>query len=588
VISIPNLASTTRGLSENAARSASSLLSWATISASVWSLSVGPTGETSAIRDTPSSLASFKFSTGSESDPSPGRSRVKSGVGMKAHKAAERELPLASGGELSPQQARAVEAFFGMFSDLAALGVPAATLEASVAAPSAAVLGALGAALGSPFSSIDAVGAANVEHLASVFRGVLADHASSRARPLTQAEVDRLAMDTVLTDVFMKGRSAADLALSPTVPTNFGDSGGAIFAGMKAHLKAAISAEGPIGERVRLMLDLWIDRGGIPTAPAAVKKEAEAANLSPDEESELRNVWKERVLQRGRANAAQGFMQGTWLHGIPAFEQILTAVTAAGMDPTAAPGILATVLSHHMAGFVAAGFASGGLRVDFAALAAAGHIPSDAAPSLAALYDAAATLAGKWRPPIDQAALRGQGLSGEERRAYAQDAAALRAAIAALPEAGRSQLLNDDAMQFTDLGIPKWLAMGRAFYAVQGEIANGDLLRSVYAKMAQPYLEENLARGSGAAFISGTAPVATRLGMRFDPFAMTFRPAGPEDEAFHTYARLISLDPELAALMAADLHRTADLLSAREVVDWFNARPADVETLARLAGRPRL
>jgi hypothetical protein len=397
--------------------------------------------------------------------------------------------------------------------------------------------------------------------------------------------VDLLALDTVLTDVFMKGRGAADLAASPTVPTNFGDTGGAIFAGMKTHLKGAIAAEGPISGPVREVLDRWIDRGAVPLNLPAVRAESDAAGLSADEAHELRNLWKDRIMQPGRANAGQGFLQGTWLHGIPAYSQIRSAVVAAERDEALAPGILATVLAHHMAGFVAAGFASGGLRVNFAAIEAAGHIPPGSGETLAALYDSATALAGRWRPHIDQAAMRGQGLAAEPRAAYAADAVTLRAAIAALPDRGRSQLINDDAMQFTDLGMPKWLAMGKAFYAVQGEISHGDLLQAVYARMVQPYLEENLARGSGAAFLSGTAPVATRLGMKLDPFRMIFCPAGAEDEAFHVFARLISIDPELTDRMAADLHRPADDLSAREVVAWFKARPADVETLARFAGR---
>jgi hypothetical protein len=504
-------------------------------------------------------------------------------------KTRKRSITLLDGGGLAPQQLRAVETFFEMFSDLADLGVPSGSLAAGVCAPSEAVLDALGDALGSRFSSIDAVGASNVEHLASVFRGVLADFVADAAQPLTRAEVDRLAIETVLTDAFMKGRSAADLVESPTVPTNFGDTGGTIFGGMKTYLKAAISAEGPISGPVRRVTDLWIDRGAIQTNMSVVRSEAEAAGLSTDEVAELKNLLKNRVMENGRSNVAQGFLQGTWLHGIPAFQQIRSAVVAAQLDEALAPEIMATVLAHHMAGFVASGFANGGLRVDFAALEVAGHLPPGFGEPLAALYDSATALAGKWRPQIDHAALRGQGLAAEQRVAYAADSVTLRAAIAALPERGRSQLLNDDSMQFTDLGMPKWLAMGRAFYGVHGEISVGDLVQAVYAKMVQPYLEENLARlaarGSGAAFISGTAPVAARLGMKLDPFAMVFCPAGPEDEAFHVFARLVSIDPELGALMAAELHRPADHLSAREVVDWFNARPADVETLARLAGR---
>ena len=290
-------------------------------------------------------------------------------------------------------------------------------------------------------------------------------------------------------------------------------------------------------------------------------------------------------MQRGRSIAAQGFLQGTWLHGIPAYEQVYTTVVSAQVDAALAPEIMESVLAHHMAGFVASGFAKGGLRVDFVALERANHIPAGSSASLAALYETAAALAGKWRPIIDHAAFHGHGLAPKERYAYAADARKLRAAIANLKASGKSQLLNDDAMQFTDLGMPKWLAMGRAFYGLHGEISNGELLQAVYGKMVQPYLEENLARGSGDAFIAGTAPVAERLGMRLDPDAMVYRPAAPGDGEFQTLGRLVSLDPHLSATARRDLGKAPKVLSPEALVAWFVAQPADIDALARLGGR---
>lgn len=497
-----------------------------------------------------------------------------------------RLLRLLESGALSDQQARAVETFFDMFADLRAIGVPDHHLAPGVVGPSEPVMEALAAALATPHSSVDVVGAANVEHLASVFRGVLADAVrAADGAPLTQPRVDRLVLETVLTDAFMKGRQPGDLETAATVPTNYGSTGGSIFSGMKRYLKDKVNAEGPISPTVRSIVEGWIDRGSVPAAKSAVWLEAGSLGLSQGDTAELIHVWKYRIMQRGRAIAAQGFLQGTWLHGIPSYELVLLTVTAARVDPAEAPAIMESVLAHHMAGFVASGFAKGGLEVDFAALERDGQIPPGAGAKLEALYRAAAALADKWRPLIDHAAFHGHGLAPREREAYYEDATDLRAAIAALTPAGRSQLLNDDSMQFTDLGMPKWLAMGRAFYGLHGEISNGELLQAVYGKMVQPYLEENLARGSAKAFLAGTAPVAERLGMRLDPNLMVYVPAEPGEPAFEALARQIALDARTAAAIQRDLQKPAELLSSEALVDWFVKQPADIDALARLAGR---
>ncbi|MBM3274193.1 MAG: hypothetical protein FJZ00_03505, partial [Candidatus Sericytochromatia bacterium] len=300
--------------------------------------------------------------------------------------------------------------------------------------------------------------------------------------------------------------------------------------------------------------------------------------------NELVHVWKYRIMQAGRGIAAQGFLQGVWLHGIPAYLQVAAAVIAARGDDSQIPEIMEAVLGHHMAGFVAAGFAKGGLRVDFGALEKARQIPQGAAARLEALYDSATKLADKWRPLIDRAAFHGHGLAPTEREEYRADADYLRLNIALLPDRVRSQLLNDDSQQFTDLGMPKWLAMGRAFYGHYGEISNGELLRAVYGKMVQPYLEENLARGSGDAFLAGTEPFARRLGMRLEADAMIFRPAGPGSEAFHELAHGVVHDPALAKAARRDLGKSVEKVSADAIVDWFIRQPVDIDALARLAG----
>ncbi len=487
------------------------------------------------------------------------------------------------GALLAPQQSRAVETFFELFSDLPRIGMGPEVLAPGVAAPSEAVLTALGGALSSPHSSIDVVGAANVEHLASVYRGVLVEAALDRRRPLAQDEVDRLALETVLTDAYMKGRSPADLATALTVPTNYGATGGAIFDGMKRYLKNAVRDGGAISAPVRKVVYDWIDRGAVPANKHAVRLAAATSSLTEAQGIELKHVWKSRLMQTGRSLAAQGFLQGTWLHGIPAYDKVLGTVAAAGLQPTAAPEIMESVLGHHMAGFVAAGFAKGGLRVDFAAMEKASQIPRGSAQRLTDLYDSATELAGSWRPRIDHASFHGLGLDEEAREAYAIDASRMRDAIDRMSPGGRSQLLNDDYMQFTDLGMPKWLAMGRAFYGHNGEISNGELIENVYTKMVQPYLEENLARGSGDAFVYGSAPVAGRLGVMLDPDAVVYRLAGPENPAFHTLAKLVTLDPHLAAAARRALGPDP---ASEALVHWFRKLPADIDILARLAGRP--
>ena len=63
----------------------------------------------------------------------------------------------------------------------------------------------------------------------------------------------------------------------------------------------------------------------------------------------------------------------------------------------------------------------------------------------------------------------------------------LRDAIADLPDRVRAQLTNDDEMQFTSVGIEKWLNMTAG-------ATHANTLTSLYQGAVQAYYEEQLAR----------------------------------------------------------------------------------------------
>jgi hypothetical protein len=488
---------------------------------------------------------------------------------------------MASVGAPTAQQTEAMQTFLTKFNDFATFGVERGIVENGVKGLSQRSLLALAEAFRSPYGSVDMKGAANVDHLASVYRGVLAEAAASKGRPLTQPEVDRLATETVLTDAWMKGVSPDVLKSVQTAPTNAGRTGGAIHDHLKQQAKSAIDAGGPISPEVRKLIHTWIDRAFIPMSPDAVKAEATKAALSPEQVTELNQVWGKRIMADGNWATAQGFMLGTWLHGMPAFETVRSVVASAGGKAGATPQqIYEAVLGHHMAGFVANGFSKGGLQLDFKAMESAGQLPPGGATRLGRLYDSASTLAGKWRPVIDGATRKGQALTAEQRAEYARDAAPLRKAIEALPENVRSQLLNDDAQQFTEVGMPKWLAMFKGMRPPS--ITNGELVKTVYSEPAQAYYEENLARGSGTAFERSTTPIAERLGVTLDGATGQYRPARTGEAAHSALAKSITADPALGKQLAAELGDPAKL-SPTQIVDWFNGKPADVAVLGRLA-----
>lgn len=425
-------------------------------------------------------------------------------------------------------------------------------------------------------ASVDPVGAANIDHLSSVFAGVLQSRLAVLGRPLTQGEVDDLAIETVLTDAWMKNGDAAAWSEARTAPTNLGDRAGTIAQGLR---QRALELVGPIKDpQIADVVRGWIQAGQVPMAPAAVAKAAELASLSPSQAAELRTIWADRVMGTGAWQIAQGFLLGTWLHGIPSFDHVAGVVGSAGGDLGRAQAVYEAVLAHHMAGFVANGHSLGGLAVDFASMEKAGELPGGAAERLSNLYEAAIALSGRWRPIIDQAARAGRPLDPVQRAAYRRDAEALRWAIGRLPEGDRSQLLNDDSQQFTAIGMPKWIAMFKGMSAP--DITNGALIRRIYAEPVGAYHEENLARGSGEAFERGVAPVARNLGVTLDNGF--YRPASPSEPAYEVFARSILADPVLGPEYRAG-HPGGARPSAQAVVEWFDGRPADVAALARLA-----
>jgi hypothetical protein len=488
----------------------------------------------------------------------------------------------------SPQQIAAIQTFLTKFQNFSNLHVPPGVLAPGVKGLSQRALVALAEPFRTAHGSIDAQGAANVDHLGSVFRSVLQDAAAAKGKPLTQEEVDRLGAETVLTDAFFKGQSPANLADAPTAATNAGSTGGDVFAQLKANARKAIAAGGPISAPVQRVIDGWIDRSFIPFSPDAVRADAQKAGLDAQQTDELVDVWGKRVM--GNALTVQGFLLGTWIHGIPAFDLVSNVVKSAGGDAARAREVYEAVLGHHMAGFVARGFSAGDIKVDFARMEKEGQLPSGAAERLGKLYDTAAAVAGKWRPIIDAATAKGQGLTPEQRAQYARDCEPFRQAIEKLPAAVRSQLLNDDSGQFSADGLPKWFAMMRG--QLPANATNGDLLGRVYSNPVQGYYEENMARGSGTKFEEGTAQSAGRLGITRDFVAKTYRLAKPGEAAFAQLRDVLGKDAQLKAAWVASLpagtppQEAEARLSRGEMVEWFRTQPADIATLCRLAAVP--
>lgn len=447
-----------------------------------------------------------------------------------------------------PPDARALAAQQKLVTQFAAGGLIATRLSGSgilatgVNGPSAIVTEALGRVFTGPFASIDRSGAANVDHLASVFEGVLQAARKLKGSALSQAEVDQLALETVLTDATGKGRTPEELASMPTAllldghGTALPNTGGAFW----AH--------------------------AIATDPSFAKK---------------------------------GFLAGTLLHGIPHFSIIETAVAAAGGSHDQAQKAYEAVLGHHMAGFIADGMAKTGVTLDFSAMIRAGHLSSQTGERLKSLYASSLQLARAWRPIIDKTLAEGRVMSPEQHAAYAKDARALRAVMAQLRANDPHvyiQLTSDDSQQFTPVGIPKWLEMYAAMPPPKA--TNAELLSAVFTSAVTPYLWENEARGSSAELIATTAVAARRQGIHFDAATLSYRAARPTDSEYKSFAGRIASDPELAKEFLRVTRRSVapDALAAQvdkdpalqtEIVEWMRTRATNTAELARLtADRP--
>lgn len=487
-------------------------------------------------------------------------------------------------------------------------------------------------------SSVDFSGAANIDHLATVFEGALQRAAKDRGHPLTQREIDQIALETVLTDATGKGRMPGQLADMPTAvlldhegnrlePNGRGYWTQGIVhdvLGPKPDAKvqsalremlaqspdfvirpdvfaAAASKHGlSDAQALDLKVALHLGRTRSPKIEAALRELlARNPNLPVDRKAAL-ELAKEKgfsedegkLLAGGASLYAQPFMAGTLLHGIPDFATVERAVLASGGDRAQAQRTYESVLGHHMAGFIANGFARAGVRLDFAAMAERGQLTKEGAAKLKALYDAAIDVSGKWRPVIDATIPTSPALSSATREKMYADAAPLRDAIAALPEHIRSQLINDDTQQFSPVGIEKWLQLFNGPMAQPK--TNGELAMAVFGDPAQKYYEEHLRLGTGDAFIAGMSPTPERLGIVYDAEGKFPRPAVPGEAAHRTFAEQIARDPESAAMFVRDKklpYRGKELFERlqrdpsleRQIVEWMRARSPDPATLTRLA-----
>ena len=476
------------------------------------------------------------------------------------------------------------------FNDLM---LPDGIVVAGVKGVSAKTQKALATALRSEHGSIDAVGAANVDHLGSVFSGVLQRaYKQNGGKPLTQAQVDRLAMETVLTDAWAKGNSAKDLETFRTAPTNAGQTAGEIFAHLKAEAKKAINA--PKGSEVERVIDARIEAGKLnpglgfdPEFQAAVK----ASGLSEGQTKALLTRVNKNFLNVTPA------MLGTWVHGVPSFDHVAQIVQKAGGSRVEAQQVYEAVLGHHMSGFIANGFARGKLTLDFPAMVKAGQLTPEAATRLGHLYGSATALAEKWRPIVDKITQKGQTVVGpdgqkttiftltpKQRAAYERAAEPYRQAVAELPEHVRSQLVNDDQRQFTQQGMPKWLRM---MEVMKQPKSNAALLDTVYREPLQAYLLENVARGSHEPFIEYSMPAARKLGMVFDPESMSFQ-RSKDPQVVGDLARRIQADAVLKGTLEREIQAGALTAkpTAQQVVDWFMTRTPSSEFIVRVMDAP--
>ncbi|MEL7304551.1 MAG: hypothetical protein AAGJ56_01865 [Myxococcota bacterium] len=303
---------------------------------------------------------------------------------------------------------------------------------------------------------------------------------------------------------------------------------------------------------------------------------------------EVTRLWGERVMSTFSFLNVQGFGLGVWIHGIPSYglvEGVVRSIPSrspSGETPASlaarARETYETVLTHHMADFIAAGFARGRLEVQFYQLEAAGHLPSGAACRLTALYDTSINLSAKWRGPVNR------GLTEADRVAYYAEAAPLRGAIEGLRPEARRQLFGDDAGQFTPLrAIPKWFEMQ------QSAPTNAAALEGMLRGAVMPYLESARVRdpnpdpsARGREFIEASRPALEALGATYDTVSGVFRPARSGEPAARALASRVAGDPMLRTRLENALG-PIERLSVDQVIQWFRTQPFELSVYARLS-----
>lgn len=496
-----------------------------------------------------------------DEDTNPGGPRGKQrvgeniqGRGVEPRVAFADILPAAS---VHTQEAAAARQFVDQFAPGGLLGERLAgsgVLADGVSGPSPSTVRGLSRAFDSKWASIDRESAHNVDHLSTVCEGALRDARAKHSGPLSQPEVDRIVLETVLTDAIGKGRMPDALADMPVAPM--------------------VAADGTIITNGK---ELW---------DAAIKNDPSFAKQAP--------------------------MLAVMIHGVYSAEISDAIVTAAGGDKALAQQVNEAKLGHHASGFVMALFARAGVTPDFATMAARGEISAAAAPKLQKLWESSIALSKAYRGTLDgmhrptEAFPGGQpALTPAQRDTYFREASTLRAALDTLRDGHEdilTQLVSDDTQQFTDVGMGKWLSMYGGDFFTAKEATNGTLIEAIYARAVQPYFEENIARGSGEEFVTGTAEVARRMGMTYvestDAMGSHFRSAEPGEPAHEALAHRIAADPALAEAYVAARGLAieprglsalaADAPEVRaDLVAWLRTeRPKNPAELQRLAQSP--
>jgi len=426
---------------------------------------------------------------------------------------------------IAKEQMATVEQFFWRFvSQFKKRMGKHARLEKSIKSFSPMTLFAIAWALLDEHSSIDAFGAPNIDHLASVFEGVVGSANASLKKPLSQAQLDRLLLETLLTDIYAKGRSPEQLKNMKLAP-------------LCDDRKTTLGQTG---------LDFW-----------------------------------QRATTVDSGFLKEPYMAFTLMHGIPSFTHIDKITSLAGYKRKETQSIYAAVLGHHMAGFIAHGFVRAKMTVNFAKLQQDNQLQATDAKTLAQLYHTACSLACVWRKRLADAGKQidtPPSLRLAERNEYGQAAASFRQAISKLAAPIVWQLLHDDLQQFTPLGMPKWLAIAATHPSKPQTY--GELINTVYRYMIQPYYEESIARGHGDTFEKKTSIMAKRLGMTLvqnDPaYGSYFRQALSDEPAFQSFGHLLLELPDVSALYYKT-RGVAAITDLNDYVAWFRQQPVQLD-----------